>query len=306
MRIVLMQLPRPAVPRRAARLLAAGVVLLAGPLSGCAALSGADTAGTQVATAFYPLQFVVERVAGHHADVTNLTSPGQEPHDLELTVRETAQIAQADLVVHERGFQAAVDDGIDQNATGEVLDAADVGLEKDPEGRPDPHFWLDPARMAELADLVATELGKVDPAHARAFDANAAGLRRDLRALDTAYADGLAGCERHTIVVSHDAFGYLRKYGVSLESVAGLSPDSEPTPADLGRLLELIRSDGITTVFSERLASPRVTESLARDAGVTTAVLDPIEGLSDQTSDEDYLSLMRTNLSALEKANGCR
>lgn len=292
--------------RRGRALVAAGALAAAASLSGCAAFSDADTAGTQVATAFYPLQFVVQRVAGDHAEVTNLTRPGQEPHDLELDVRETAEIARADLVVHERGFQAAVDAGVEQSATGEVLDAADVGLAEDAEGRPDPHFWLDPARMADLADLVAAKLGTVDPAHADVFDTNAARLRRQLTALDTAYADGLSGCARDTVVVSHDAFGYLAKYGLTFESVAGLSPDSEPTPADLARLQELIRTDGITTVFSERLGSPRVTASLARDAGVTTAVLDPIEGLSDQTPGADYLSLMRDNLSALEEANGCR
>lgn len=298
--------PRSSRRRRRAALAVAGAVAGAAALTGCSAFSAVEVPGTQVATAFYPLQFVVERVAGGHAEVSDLTRPGQEPHDLELDVRETADIARADLVVHERGFQAAVDAGVDQNATGAVLDAAEVGLEKDPEGRPDPHFWLDPARMAELTDRVAAALGRIDPAHAAVFDANAARLRRQLTALDTAYAEGLRGCARDTIVVSHDAFGYLAKYGLTLESITGLSPDAEPTPADLGRLDELIRTEGITTVFSERLASPRVSESLARDAGVTTAVLDPIEGLSDQTSGEDYLSLMRMNLSALEEANGCR
>jgi zinc transport system substrate-binding protein len=107
-------------------------------------------------------------------------------------------------------------------------------------------------------------------------------------------------------VVSHEAFGYLAKYGLRLEAVAGLSPDAEPTPAGLARLQELIGTDGITTVFSERLGSPRVTASLARDTGVASAVLDPIEGLSDQTPGADYLSLMRENLRALEEANGCR
>jgi zinc transport system substrate-binding protein len=160
--------------------------------------------------------------------------------------------------------------------------------------------------MADLADLVAARLGRVDPAHAAAFDANAARLRRQLTALDTAYAEGLADCARHTVVVSHEAFGYLAKYGLRLESVAGLSPGAEPTPADLARLQELIGTDGITTVFSERLGSPRVTASLARDTGVASAVLDPIEGLSDQTPGADYLSLMRENLRALENANGCR
>jgi len=106
-------------------------------------------------------------------------------------------------------------------------------------------------------------------------------------------------------VVSHDAFGYLAKYGLYLEPIAGLSPEAEPTPADLARLESLIKTEGITTVFSETLVSPKMSETLANDLGIETAVLDPIEGLSDETADEDYLSLMRANLSALRKANGC-
>jgi zinc transport system substrate-binding protein len=287
--------------------LGAGALVLGGVLSGCAALSGADQEGTQVATAFYPLQYVAERVAGDLADVENLTQPGKEPHDLELTIRETATVANADLVVFERDFQPAVDATVDQNATGEVIDAASVvDLEPFANGDPNPHFWLDPLRMADLGDAVAARLADIDPPHADTFEANAADLRADLEALDAAYTRGLADCERNTVVVSHDAFGYLAKYGLAMEPIAGLSPEAEPTPADLGRLQDLIRSDGITTVFSERLASPRLTEALAHDLGIRTAVLDPIEGLTEETSDEDYLSLMRENLAALEEANGCR
>jgi zinc transport system substrate-binding protein len=106
-------------------------------------------------------------------------------------------------------------------------------------------------------------------------------------------------------VVSHDAFSYLSRFGLRVESIVGLSPDAEPTPADLARLQELIRTEGITTVFSERLVSPRLAQTLADDLGVRTAVLDPIEGLSDQTADDNYVSLMLSNLTALEEANGC-
>jgi zinc transport system substrate-binding protein len=159
--------------------------------------------------------------------------------------------------------------------------------------------------MADLGDAVAEALADTDPQHADAYRDHAADLRRDLQRLDQAYADGLADCARNTVVVSHDAFGYLDRYGLTFAPIAGLSPGAEPTPADLSRLQDLIRAEGITTVFSERLVSPRVAETLAEDVGVETAVLDPVEGLTDETRDEDYLSLMRANLAALEKANGC-
>jgi zinc transport system substrate-binding protein len=299
-------------------------------LSGCAALSD-DTSSTtsggkvQVVAAFYPLQYVSERIGGNHAEVVNLTQPGAEPHDLEIPPKQTAEIVDADLVVYQKDFQPAVDDAIGQNAKGRTIDVGEVaGLEpRDHDGHDhgsedssdeeshehgdlDPHFWQDPLRLAKVGDAVARELSKADPAHADDYRANAADLRADLVSLDGDYEKGLASCTRDTVVVSHDAFGYLAKYGLEMEPVVGLSPGAEPTPADLARLQDLIRSDGITTVFSERLVSPRLTRSLASDMGITTAVLDPIEGLSDQTSGEDYLSLMKQNLAALQKANGCR
>jgi zinc transport system substrate-binding protein len=293
--------------------------LVTGPLllGGCAALtddSGPVQPGdkVEVAAAFYPLQYVTERVAGDRAVVSDLTAPGTEPHDLELPIRETAEVTQADLVVYERGFQPSVDDAVDELATGDVVDAASVvdlvpfrdhGVDSD---ELDPHFWQDPRLLAEVGDAVATQLAEIDPAHADDYAAGAADLRDDLEKLDREYADGLADCDRDTVVVSHDAFGYLQRYGLTMEAILGLSPEAEATPADLARLHDLIRREGITTVFSESLVSPRTAESLAQDAGVDSAVLDPIEGLSDETADEDYLSLMRANLAALEKANGCR
>jgi zinc transport system substrate-binding protein len=294
------------------------LVLLALPpvlaLSGCTAFTddsvGLDN-GVQVAAAFYPLQYVADRVAGDHAEVDNLTAPGGEPHDLELDPRETADVARADLVIFQRGFQPSVDDAVDDNAEGDVLDVTDVvdlvpfeehGVDSEED---DPHFWQDPMLLADVGDAVAERLAKVDPTNADDYEADAAGLRADLVQLDHEYAEGLSGCERDTIVVSHDAFGYLQRYAVTMDAILGLSPDSEPTPADLARLQDVIRDEGVTTVFSETLASPETADSLADDMGVESKVLDPIEGLTKDTTDEDYLSLMRSNLSSLEEANGC-
>ncbi len=300
--------------RYVAALLLTASMVGTGALSGCSALSTDTGSGRRVAAAFYPLAYVAERVAGDLAEVDNLTSPGNEPHDLELNFTEVAEVAKADLVIHETGLQPAVDDAVAQNATGAVLDVAPVarlepfghdGHDDTDDSGLDPHFWQDPLRLADVGDATAEKLAAVDPDHAGDYRANAASLRRDLTKLDREYADGLANCQRQTIVVSHDAFGYLSRYGLDLEPIAGLSPEAEPTPADLARLQGLITEAGITTVFSETLASPKMSETLAHDLGITTAVLDPIEGLSDATAGEDYLSLMRSNLVALQKANGC-
>ena len=297
--------------------------------SGCSAFDeGGPSAddGVTVAAAFYPLAYVAERVAGDHAEVELLTQPGTEPHDLELNVNETAEISSADLVVFQQDFQPAVDDAVEQNAAGVALDAAEIvdlvaaeesheeheehegegeGEEGHDHGDADPHFWQDPMRLADLGDAVADELAGIDPDNADDYRAGAADLRSDLEQLDEQFTTGLADCERDTIVVSHDAFGYLEKYDVHVAPLVGLSPDAEPTPAVLGDLQELIREEGITTVFSEPL-EPDLVAGLASDLDLTTATLDPIEGLADASSDEDYLSLMRNNLEAIQKANGCQ
>jgi zinc transport system substrate-binding protein len=279
------------------------VLALAAPLlAACGGTSDGADRRPQVVTSFYPLQYVAQRVAGDHVTITNLTQPGREPHDLELDFRRTAAVADADVLVYERGFQAAVDDAVDQSSVPHVVDAAEsAGLHGD-----DPHFWLDPTRLSKVAAAFEEELADADPAHAADYAGDLRGLQDDLADLDRSYEAGLAHCRTDTIVVSHDAFGYLgARYGLDVVGIAGLSPDAEPSPAHVRELQDLIRRDGITTVFSEELASPKFADSLADDLGITSEVLDPIEGLSDETADQDYLSLMRQNLSALEKANGC-
>jgi zinc transport system substrate-binding protein len=276
-------------------------LLLVVPLSGCAALATDDDGRVRVTAGFYPLAWVAERVGGRHVEVTGLTDPGVEPHDIEPTFARTVALARADLVVVESGLQPAIDEAVAQNAEGRVLDTTTVS----PLDGDDPHFWLDPTRLATVADAVAADLSALDPPHASAYAANAAALRSDLDDLDSAFSTGLADCERHVIVSSHDAFGYWSRYGIEVAPVAGLTPDAEPTPAGIARLQQLIRDEGITTVFSERLASRALTDSLAHDLGLRTEVLDPIEGLTSDDADENYLTLMRENLTALEEANGC-
>ena len=326
---------------RSAGLLAAGALLLT---SGCAALSddsgssasGSDSGKVQVAAAFYPLEFVAERVAGDLAEVTPLTKPGVEPHDLELSINQTAALQSADVILTEHGFQPAVDDAIEQDVKGDVVDVEktvelhpaeegedehgheeeagheeegahqEEGEEAHDHGELDPHFWHDPALMADYAEAVSAALAKADPDNAETYTANAKKLTEDLTAVDEEFKTGLAQCKIKDVVVSHDAFAYLDKYGLEFESIAGLTPDAEPNPAQLAEIGEHAKEHGVTTIFSERLVSTALADTLADDLGLKTAVLDPIEGLSADTEGEDYLSLMRQNLDALKAANGCQ
>jgi zinc transport system substrate-binding protein len=283
------------------------LVLPAGLLSACAV--GGDGKPDVVAS-FYPLQYVAQRIVGDHADVTNLTAPGVEPHDVELSPRQVAKVSGASVVFYEHGLQPAVDDAVKNNGPKYRVDAADtVRLrhgDSSEDGDLDPHFWLDPTLLAKVAQSFADEMSKADPDHAADFAAGNDRLQTDLQDLDGEYRAGLQHCTTRTLVVSHDAFEYLgARYDLEVHAITGLSPDAEPSAKHLAELSGLIRTDKITTVFSERLASPRLADTLAGDLGITTAVLDPIEGLTSSNPDDDYLSLMRANLAAIQKAGGC-
>lgn len=287
-------------------------------LAGCG--SSADDGKVKVVASFYPLAWVSEKVGGTYVNVTNLTSPGVEPHDLELKPKQVAAVQEADLVVFEKHFQAAVDDAVDQadrSKEGTVDVASFVSLERLQDGAEeeghdhehgdeDPHTWLDPGTMIALTAQVETHLGAIDPDHASAYTANADRLRKELSDLDAAFETGLARCERDTIVTSHAAFQYLAaRYGLKQVPIAGIDPTNEPSPAQLASITRLVRSQGITTIFTEELVSPAIADTIAKETGATTATLDPIEGLSDDTSDQTYLTLMRRNLDAIRKANDC-
>jgi len=273
-------------------------------LSGCGGASRAD--GPRVVASFYPYAFVAEQVGGSHIEVDNLTSPGVEPHDVELKPKQVGAIQSADLVIYQRGFQNAVDDAVDQaDLPGvDILDVAQVARLEDAHG--DPHTWLDPSTMVKVTRAVEERLSDAHPDHASDFATNARRLERELTRLDTAFSDGLKTCRTRTIVTSHAAFHYLaERYRLTQVPIAGLDPTNEPTPSQLADISSLVKREDITTIFTEELVSPAIAETVASETGASTATLDPIEGLGDDTRDESYLTLMRRNLDAIRTANGC-
>ncbi|HKH31393.1 MAG TPA: metal ABC transporter substrate-binding protein [Gaiellaceae bacterium] len=280
------------------RLIASVAVLV---LAGCGAGSG-DDSSRQVVASFYPLEYAAQQVGGT-VDVTNLTPPGAEPHDIELTARDVARTQEADVVLYvDSEFQPAVEDAV-RGARGtaiDLLEGVQLRNAPDEEKRADPHIWLDPVLYAG----VVREIGR----------ALAAGKRVDtmttrLHRLDREFREGISSCERREIVTSHAAFGYLAaRYGLRQVPIAGVSPEAEPTPRALESAVRRVRQSGATTVFFETLVSPRVAETVARETGARTAVLNPIEGLTkDQAAHgDDYFTIMRRNLAALRSALGCR
>ncbi|HEY5787740.1 MAG TPA: metal ABC transporter substrate-binding protein [Microlunatus sp.] len=289
----------------------------------------------KIVTAFYPLQFVAERVAGHHGAVSSLTQPGAEPHDVELTPRQVASVSDADAVVYIKGFQPAVDEAIAQSGNDHVLDTTGVvPLQTEAEERAhdhaddsptsehdadehaeeghdhgglDPHVWLNPLNMVTTTDAVVAQLSEIDPDHAADYRANGTALEKELKELDGAYAAGLKTCDRREFITSHAAFGYLaEQYGLTQIGISGLTPDAEPSPARIAAVQREAKSHGVTTIFYEILVSPAVATSIAGDLGLTTDVLDPIEAVTAESRGDNYIAVMQSNLTALEKANGCR
>jgi zinc transport system substrate-binding protein len=265
-------------------------------LEGCGGGYGRSVSGLSLVAGFYPLAWAADQLGGERVDVTNITPAGSEPHDVELTPRAVEFVRDATYVFLLRGFQPALDEAADGAKNATVVDFLEVAS---PE-HGDVHVWLDPVRFEAIVERMGEVLER--PAAAER-------LIDELRRLDRDYRDGLAHCARRAFVTSHAAFGYLAgRYGLRQVAVTGLVPESEPSPRALERVVDEVRQSGATTVFVEPLVSHRVADTVAREAGARTAVLDPIEGLTEDEArrGETYLTVMRANLAALREALGCR
>ena len=275
------------------RIILSGVAAFLLAACGTSVGAGPDT----VVASFYPLAFAAEQVAPG-VPVENLTPPGAEPHDLELSPIDAASVRDARLVLLlGQGFQPQLEDAAGEGDN--VLHLLDTeGLDLLPNG--DPHVWLDPVRYAKIVERIGQALGA---------EQAASNLVARLNELDADYRERLAHCDRHEIVTSHEAFAYLaQRYRLEQIPITGLSPEAEPQPADLARVVELVEERGVTTIYYETLVSPRIAETVARETGADTAVLDPLEGLTpaEIANGDDYFSRMRANLRALEEGLGCR
>ncbi|GAA2477117.1 metal ABC transporter substrate-binding protein [Streptomyces gobitricini] len=316
---------------------ALGLVTLSacGGSSGSAASAPAKEDGKlDVVASFYPMQFLAERIGGDRVSVTTLTKPGVEPHDLELKPKQIGELGEADYILYLKGIQPAVDDAIKQAGVKNTVDAATLteleehGTATDghahegeepghdehgheehggEEAGADPHIWLDPLKYAEVAKGVGASLEKADPDNAAAYKKNTAELVRKLDALHAKFEQGLKNTSTKTFITTHSAFGYLaERYGLDQEGISGMDPESEPSPARVKELQDTARKDNVTTVFFETLASDKTAKTLARDTGLKTDVLDPLEGITERSKGADYIEVMEANLAALQKALGAK
>lgn len=292
-------------------------------LSACSTASP-ESNKLNIVAAFYPFQYVAEQVGGDLVDVTTLTEPGTEPHDLELTAQQIASLSTADLVVYQSDFQTAIDAALEANEPERALDLATAitlldsddadghtdedehSDEQHDHADTDPHTWLSPTNMEAFANAVAEQLAEVAPDDADTFAENAGDLVETMANLDGDFASTLEHCETRAFVTSHAAFGYLaHEYDLTQIAIAGIDPNVEPTTARIAEVHSLVEHHGISTIFFETLTSPAVAEALASDLGVETDVLDPVEGITTDSRGDDYVEVMNANLTALAAANGC-
>ncbi|MDF4250557.1 metal ABC transporter substrate-binding protein [Streptomyces sp. WMMB303] len=318
--------------RTSAALTALGLTSLT--LAACGSDSG-DSGKVRVAASFYPMAYLAQQIGGDHVEVSNLTKPGTEPHDLELSPKQTGQLSEMDLIVYLKGLQPAVDEAVEQSGVKNLAEAGsfttledhgtDVHGEKghgehgehgedghdeheghDHDTAGDPHIWLDPVRYAEVAEGVGKQLQKADPDHEDDYKKNTADLVSRLKTLDGEFEDGLRSRKSDTFITTHAAFGYLaERYGLRQAAVAGINPESEPSGARMKELHKIAKKEDVDTVFFENNASDKTARTLAGDLRLKTSVLSPLESVKDPKK-QDYFSVMHQNLTALETALGAQ
>lgn len=277
----------------------------------------ADDGRLRVVASVYPLYYFADAIGGNRAEVVTFTPSGVEPHDYEPTPRDIARLEASDLLIlNGAGLEPWADNltdilrnDIEVVRVGDDFATLQSALQDAPQNEEqdhvdeerDPHVWLDPLLAKQEAALILDAFIKVDSAGRDHYEKNAAGLNAEFDALDLAFREDLADCERRKIITSHAAFGYLAMaYGLEQVPIAGLSPDEEPSLQDLARVAELARRENVRYIFFEELVSPKLAETIAREVGAETLVLDPIE------SGTDYFSQMYANLENLKIALECQ
>jgi zinc transport system substrate-binding protein len=278
------------------------------------------TSAMPVAASYYPLYDFVKQVGGSKVQVTNMTPAGSEPHDFEPTAKSLAEAEKTRVFVYNGGTLEPWTEKFIQGYKGTAVRASDhLDLKT---GQPekgndqahaaavtDPHFWLDPVLAQQIVINIRDGLSKADPQNTTFYAANAKAYIKQLAQLDQQYRDGLAQCQLRTIVVSHQSAGYIAaRYNLHVEAIAGLSPEAEPSAARLAELTRIVQESGIHYVFFESLVSSRLADTIAKETGAQTLVLDPIEGLTDeaQKAGKNYLSVQRDNLGNLRRALACQ
>lgn len=274
-----------------------------------------DEINIQIVTSFYPLNFFASEIVQDKADVYNITPAGAEPHDYEPTTRDMVRIESADLlIVNGADFEPWAKDmpQILKN-TDTVIAVTGAGLMRkskiaEDESIRDPHVWLSPLLAKKQVEIILNALVKVDPKNEAFYKNNATALITKLENLDQEFKQSLSSCKKKDIITSHTAFQYLADaYGFNQMSVAGVSPDEEPSAQQLVKVAEFAKKNDVEYIFFESLVSPKLSETIAKEVGAQTLVLNPLEGLTDEeiAGGKNYFTEMKNNLTNLKIALEC-
>lgn len=295
-------------------------------LTGCGtqpADTAADDGRLRVLTSFYPMYDFACKIGGDCIDVTNMVPSGTEPHDWEPSTNDLKNLEKADVFVYNGAdMEPWADDLlVSRSDTLRVVEASENVELRTTDGEHehahehegadhhhgdfDPHVWLDPENAKIEMEAIRDALCAADPENSTVFQSNYEKYAAELDALDAEFREKLAPLPNRTIVVAHEAFGYLcDAYGLTQVGIEGLSPDSEPDPGRMAEVIDFVREHSISTIFFEELVSPKVAEAIASETGAQAKMLSPLEGLSDEqaAAGADYFSVMHDNLAALMEA----
>ncbi len=275
----------------------------------------------QVVASFYPMADFAQKIGGDHVEVENLCPAGTEPHEWEPSPTDITAIENADVFVYNgadmegwvddtlasanlKGSVVCASDGIELRVANHDHDAAEADSHEHA-GEHDPHVWLAPENAKKEAENIKDALVKADPANASDYEANYEKWASEFDALDKEFSTQLSQTAGKTIVVSHEAFGYLcDAYGLVQEPITGMDAEGEPDAKTMAEIVQFVHDNNVKVIFSEDLVSPKVAQQIADETGAACEVLNPIEGLEQEDLDagEDYFSVMRSNLDELVRA----
>jgi zinc transport system substrate-binding protein len=273
---------------------------------GCSDTRTAEATKPQIYTSFYAIYDFTREIGGDRVEIHNLVPSGTEPHDWEPSTQAMLGLSRADALIYNGSGMENWVDKVKDSVNDERLRYVELSEGIAVEGSSDPHIWLDPINVISMCDKICTALSEIDPDNAEYYKANLEDYTQRLKSLDEEYATALdkSVLKSNKLVVSHEAYSYLcAAYSLEQVAIDGINADSEPTPARLKEIVELVKSNGIKYIFYEELLSPKTAQTISGETGAELLELNPFEGVSDENSEgADYISVMENNLKNLEKA----
>jgi ABC-type Zn uptake system ZnuABC Zn-binding protein ZnuA len=268
-------------------ILIAVVALIA---SACSSSNGSPGASgdedcVQVATTVSPITNIVQNVGGSHICVTGIVPEGTNSHTFEPAPSDAEVLAKADIVfINGLHLEEPTKDLADANVRPgvPVISLGEQTITPDqyiydfsfPQsaGLPNPHLWTDPLYARRYAEIVASELSKVDPANAASYEANSEAFAKRIDQLDRLVREVTATVppENRKLLTYHDSFPYFaREYGWQIIGAIQPSDFVDPTPQDVAALIDQINQEHVPAIFGSEVFPSPVLEQIASETGAT-------------------------------------